>query len=186
MPLRQTEVRSNSKWDFDDLIHSDESKYYFACNSIFEISSKNKYNKKIDDTLDQLLKKVANLKDKNKAPLNVLTEILTDTHNLLTGDLTPAAYEAKAQKVQGNSSLALKVLGGIMITLSALVAAAGVVLIATGIGAVPGAAAMAGGTAGIAAGMGLFSVGKQGGVAKAMTEFKDAFTEKHTAHKTKP
>ena len=176
MPLRQTNDLILNR-DFDNLKNSDESKYYLAFNNIIEISS-NKYNKKIEDTLDQLLEKVQNLKDTNKAPLNELTKILTDTHNLLTGDLTPAEYEEKAQKVQRNSSLALKVLGGIMITLSALVAAAGVVLIATGIGAVPGAAALAGGTAGIAAGMGLFSVGKQVGVSKAMTEFKDAFADK--------
>lgn len=113
----------------------------------------------------ELLAHVEGLKVKGKQDLVDLTEILDDTASLLNHSMTVADYRAKAENVQGSSSLGMKIAGGIMIALAGLVGLACGALAMVGI-ILTGESVVGAGV--LAAGIGLFSGGLRSGLSAAM------------------
>ncbi len=119
----------------------------------------------------KVIDQIEKLKKDGKLSIPDSTELLNDTKALLNHTMTPEAYRAKAQKVQGNPSLGMKILGGLMMALGAIVAAACIALAAiTGI-VLSGEGVSGAGV--LAAGIGIFSGGMRAGLSKAMNELAD-------------
>jgi hypothetical protein len=127
-------------------------------------SSKKKCTQRIIDQIEQL-------KKSDKLLSAEATSLLDDTVALLNNSMTPEAYQEIARTVQGRSSLAMQILGGLMITLGALVSAA-FVAVAAVVGFKPSADGIAAATV-LVAGIGLFSGGVRSGLSKSMNELAD-------------
>ena len=128
-------------------------------------SSKKQYAQKVISQIDKL-------KNDRKLPISQATELLNDTKSLLNHSMPADAYRAKAQTLQGNPSMGMKILGALMIALGAIVTGLCLTLAAT-IGITLSGEGLIG--AGIlAAGVGLFSGGMRSGLSKAMNELAES------------
>jgi VPS inhibitor protein E len=118
----------------------------------------------------KVINQIDKLKKEGKEPIADLTEYLKDTSALLNNSMTADAYKAKGQKVQGNPSAGMKFLGGLMIALGVIAAAACVALASVGF-VLPGEAVASAGV--IAAGIGIFSGGMRAGLSKSMNQLAE-------------
>ena len=151
------------------------------------------HDARLDVSFDALVAKIEQLKREGKVATPELTTALNNTHSRLTGGLTHEPYSEYANTVQGKSSLALKMLGGLMLALSITALVLGVVFFPAVVG-LAGAAAAAASlsltgtaaavTAGVTVGttstlfagggLGFFALSRQNGLSKAMSNVEQA------------
>ncbi len=121
--------------------------------------------------IKKIIEHIQEIKKQEPDSIPELTEILKDTKALLMNEMTRKAYKIKAEKVQGSPSIAMKVLGGLMIALGTLITFVVGTLAAYGI-TLSGEGAVGAGI--LAAGIGLFAGGMRSGLSKAMFNLADA------------
>ncbi len=152
-----------------------------------------RHDARLDESFDALVAEIEHLKQEGKVATPELTTALNNTHSRLTGGLTHDLYSEYANTVQGKSSLALKILGGLMLALSITAVVLGVVFFPAVVGLVGTAAAAVSlsltGTAAAAiagetvvttsalfaaGGLGFFALSRQNGLSKAMSDVNQA------------
>lgn len=143
-----------------------EVHYLTAKNELARLLKEEPLESKKRHYAEKIMAQIGHLKKAGKLPNANATELLENTTGLLNGSITPDFYKEKAQKVQGSPSLAMQILGGLMMALGALVAAA-FVAVAAVVGFKPSADGIAAATV-LVAGIGLFSAGFRAGLSKSM------------------
>jgi VPS inhibitor protein E len=165
MPLKQTQDHTN----FYAL------NYLAAKTELEKLLEKEPLNSSKKQHAQKIINQIERLKNDGKLPIPDSTELLNDTKALLNHSMAPEAYRAKAQNLQGNPSMGLKILGALMIALGTIVTALCITL-TTVIGITLSGEGVIG--AGIlAAGIGIFSGGMRSGLSKAMNELADSAKE---------
>jgi|GEM_PF-4041765 len=150
-----------------DLIQAQEAQYneQLGLLETFELPDASP----VKSHLDKVLAQVKLMKKSGEEEVETLTDILKMTNRMLKSKPDAIEYYKKfAERVQGKSSPAMKILGGLMVALGTVMMAIGAVT-----GVVP---AMVGGGALAAAGIGFFAYGKQSGLAKTMDNLAEAQT----------
>lgn len=119
--------------------------------------------------LETLIRQVMLLKKSGKESTQELTTILNDTYAMLTGTMSYADYQSKAESAQGKPSSGLKHLGILMLLLGTIVATIGLVLVPT-IAIAAAVTIIATGMTTTAVGVGFFAAGRRPtGLSEAMS-----------------
>ena len=120
--------------------------------------------------LDALLRYIEKLNDSGKEFTSTLTMVLEDTVALLRGEptMTPKEYHKKANNIQGKPSLALNILGGLMLALGVAAMAAAIALAAIGLGMVLITTSAATSAAALTVGGLSFFAGRREGLSESM------------------
>ncbi|MCA0403520.1 MAG: hypothetical protein LCH30_06935 [Proteobacteria bacterium] len=149
------------------------------------LSSPEESQNKTDERLNSLIKHIETLHYENKISKAELYLVAEATNQYIESEITSKQYHKLAKEVEGQASLGMKILGLVMITLGALILAAGLAITITSTASFLGAAAapigvgtMSLGAASIAAGIGVFAKkGCQHGLAKSLTALHDTIEE---------
>lgn len=149
-----------------------ESHYLTAKNELEELLRNEPLNSSKRECTQKVIKQIEKLKKDGKLPISDSTELLKNTKDLLSNLMTPDAYRAKAEIVQGSSSPGMKILGGLMIALGFVVTGLCIAIAATVRITLSGEGVI--GAAILAAGLGLFSGGMRSGLSQAMNELADS------------
>lgn len=120
----------------------------------------------------KLISHIEQLKQKEHLSLVDAAQLLDDTAALLSNNLSPEAYRQKAQNVQGHPSVAMKIVGALMITLGSLIAGVCIVIAATTGLTLSGEGLTGAGI--LAAGIGLFSGGVRSGLSQEMCDLANS------------
>ncbi len=144
----------------------------------------------LDEPLDKLIEHVKKLKQEKKTPIADLTDALSCTYLRLTNQLDPTPYHDIALKMQGKTSIGLKLLGGLMLTLGITAAILGIVFFPALVGVsaavtLSGVGATATAATGVATtsvlfglgGAALFANSRQKGLSAAMSKLNHTLEE---------
>lgn len=134
-------------------------------------SDKLKGNQTIQSYLEQLIVQIEKLKESGKESIVELTNILLATHKRLNNQMDVDAYQNLAKTTQGKPSLGMKILGGIMIAIGAVLIILGI--IATAALGPQNSVIIAAGAVTTASGVGFFKSGTPTGICKLMNNIAE-------------